>query len=393
MQQAAFGGAAFFKQTFGFSEGGSSFASGGIVGKHAKAPSHHRPHIGSRKVPRFGANRVLAGIMSRLNAMEDDKSFLDQDYGDLSSRYSVMDGNQSFVNSDGTVNTAFVTQRTEELQSLLTEREKLIAVMDDEQGELAKGIRVLKALIARMVKQLKAEKKRVEQDAKAIARLTAQIAQEQKKKKPNQGQITSWRNQITRTRSDQSSAKHNISQLTTGINDHRSTLATWDHDARFLPLDEYGIKTDIIDLRQQLGTLGSPAAVIAAYGGGGGGGAGTGGADVAALLAEIGQLNLALSLQGAQSALIGSFAKGTLSVPETGLALVHAGEQIVPAGQTKGGQAGGPWSGDVNITLSGPLEPLAHFITATVDTPQVADRISVQIGRKANQRMRSLRHG
>jgi hypothetical protein len=45
----------------------------------------------------------------------------------------------------------------------------------------------------------------------------------------------------------------------------------------------------------------------------------------------------------------------------------------------------------VNLSLSGPLEPLAQFITATVDSPQVADKISVHIGRRATQRARSGR--
>lgn len=393
-QQAALGGAAFFQRAFGFSGNeGRSFATGGIVTKRPAKTPHHSPHAGGKHLPKLGTPPVLAKIMRDINSFEDTKSYLDQEYQNLASRYSVLDGNQNYINDDGTVNTTFVTQRQKELLTLLQEREKLLATMDQEQAELDRGIKVLRQLIERLTRQLKAERDRVESDNRQLARLTGMIATESQKKKPDAKKIAAWRHQISLTTADRSQARSSISKITSAINNDQSLLAGWTHDAKFLPLDRYGIQTDVIDLQQQLGTLGTPASVIATYGGGSAGGsAASSGADVAALLAEIGQLNLALSLQGAQSGIIGSFAKGTLSVPETGLALVHAGEQIVPAGQVRGGD--GAYSSVppvINLSLSGPLEPLAQFITATVDTPQMADRISVRIGTKATERARSGR--
>src|SRR6185369_9285573 len=111
--------------------------------------------------------------------------------------------------------------------------------------------------------------------------------------------------------------------------------------------------------------------------------------DVAALLAEIARLTRALDIQGAQQAVIGTFAKGTLSVPETGLALVHAGEQIVPAGQVRGGrpQTSSP---QVNVYVDDAMGWLKPFIRA--EAVNASDQISVRIGQRATERARSGRY-
>jgi hypothetical protein len=58
---------------------------------------------------------------------------------------------------------------------------------------------------------------------------------------------------------------------------------------------------------------------------------------IAALKAMIGQLRLALGVQNAQLPILGSFQKGTLTVPQQGLYELHGGETVVPAGRHRGG--------------------------------------------------------
>jgi len=108
------------------------------------------------------------------------------------------------------------------------------------------------------------------------------------------------------------------------------------------------------------------------------------------LLAQIAQLNLALGIQTAQSALIGSFAKGTLSVPQTGLALVHAGESITPAGQSRGGSGSTSQPVEVHLHVDDAMSWLTPFIRA--EAVNASEAISVRIGTRATERARSGRY-
>jgi hypothetical protein len=327
--------------------------------------------------------------MAKINSFEDDKSFLDQDYSDLSSRYGILDGSQSFVNSDGSVNTTFVTQRKDELLTLLSERDKLLATMDEEQAELNRGIAVLRALIARLLAQLKAERARVEKDNQALSRLTKMINAESAKKKPDAKKLAGWRSQVSKTTADRSGATRNISSITSAVNDHNSLLATWTHDARFQPLDRYGVQTDVLDLTQQLGALGTSASIIAQYGGGVSAGAGASPVDVSALLSQIARLTQALDIQGAQQAVLGSFQKGTLHVPATGVYALHAGEAVTPAAVARG-DSGSSRPVEVHLHVDDAMSWLKPYIRA--EAVNASDAISVKIGQKATERARSGRY-
>ncbi len=123
-------------------------------------------------------------------------------------------------------------------------------------------------------------------------------------------------------------------------------------------------------------------------------GAGTVSPDVQEMIdqlkTQLAKALLAVSIQGAQTQIIGSFAKGTLHVPQTGLALVHAGEQIRTAAQvsSSSGLHGG-WDGslpNINVVLEGDDAGFSRYIR--VKAVEAASEISDRIGRSANLRVR-----
>jgi len=68
------------------------------------------------------------------------------------------------------------------------------------------------------------------------------------------------------------------------------------------------------------------------------------------------------------------------------LALVHAGEQIVPAGQVRGGDGGTIYRPHVEVNLGNGMEWLGQFIEVRVD-----GKIQ-KIGQSASARARSGRY-
>jgi hypothetical protein len=244
----------------------------------------------------------------------------------------------------------------------------------------------LRAAINALLAAIKREREAAADDAEAISRLGKQLGQESAKKKPNQTIVTHLQNQITARGNSRSQHLSNASSLTSTLGGFRTSLTgVQENLADTLPGDMRDVNLDIATLQQERQdvsgtTLGTT--------GGGGVATGASGADIAALLAQIARLNLALGIQTAQSAIIGSFAKGTLSVPETGLALVHAGESITPAGQARG-SSGTVRPVEVHLHVDDAMSWLTPYIRA--EAVNAADAISVQIGRRATQRARSGR--
>lgn len=388
MQQAAFGGAAFFKQTFGFSEGGSSFAAGGIVGhrpkrRHgSKSPHSHRHH----RNPVKAKSQAAKAILKVLEEVDENEGNADRAYGQLVRQFDITQ--ETFIRTDPASGQDYLSkpdidQRVSEIDQLITARNNYLALLDEEKAELEKAIKKLKAAIAALVKAIKQEREQAAQDADAIRSLGAQLGHTKDPKA--QARI---QNQITAR--DNSRSKHlsNVGTLQGSLGDFKTSLADVQENlGDTLPMDVRDVGLDISTLQaERKDVVGTTLPASGAIGGGGGGGAGGDqGAEITALLAQIARLNLALGIQGAQSAIIGSFAKGTLSVPETGLALVHAGEQITPAGQVRSGTVAAPSPPHIEIHFEKGLEWLEGHTKVIVDG-QIAE-----LGRAANARARSGR--
>lgn len=373
-QQNVLGGPRFLAGLFGFTGGeGPGFATGGIANKPRRTP-HRSPRPRYRTLSRK-AKAALKGV-DAINQQEDDS---DRAYGQLVRQYQIADTDLQFIRTDDAGNQYIsqtdIAQRVGEIDSLIVARSQMLDLLAEEKRKLRDAIEALHKAIQAMVKRIQEERKKIEQ-------LTKRLSAEHRKKKPDQGIISSLQNQISARGTAIGNLHSTISEFQRAVGDQRLNL---EHQ---LPFDVRDVQLDIMELQQErkddTGTTLPPSS--------GGSGGSTSGPDVSALEAEIARLQLALGLQAAQSAVIGAFAKGTLSVPETGLAMVHAGEQIVPAGQVRGGDGGTYGPIQVNLSLSGPLEPLAQFVTATVDTPQMVDRISVRIGQRSMERARSGRH-
>jgi TP901 family phage tail tape measure protein len=387
-QQMALGGPGAIASMFGFTgDEGPGFATGGFVTKRRRSgkstPHGRRHHRGWRP-----QSKAAKAILSKLEEIDENESNADRAYGQLTRQFDI--SQEQFIRTDPATGVDYISkpdvdQRVSEIDQLITARNNYLDMLDHEKAELELAIKKLRAAVAALVKAIKKEKEAAAADAKKIRDLGRQLGHAKGSAQ------TRIQNQITATGNSRSKHLSNVGTLQSTLTGFRTSLGDVQENLRdTLPMDRRDVSLDIASLQTERKDV---VGTTLPSSGAGTGTAGDSSAEIAALIAQVARLTQALSIQGAQSALIGSFAKGTLSVPETGLALVHAGEQIVPAGQTKGGQAGAPWSGDVNITLSGPLEPLAHFITATVDTPHMADRISVRIGQKADARARSGRYG
>jgi TP901 family phage tail tape measure protein len=111
--------------------------------------------------------------------------------------------------------------------------------------------------------------------------------------------------------------------------------------------------------------------------------------ELRALREEIARLRLALGVEAAQLGVIGSFQRGTLHVPQTGLALVHAGEKITPAGVPQAASGSGSSTPQVHVYVDDAMGWLKPFIRT--EAVKATDDIAERMGRKADVRSREGR--
>jgi tetratricopeptide (TPR) repeat protein len=378
-QQEMLGGPRFLASMFGFTgDEGPQFASGGIVNrlrgrkpkpKPVKRKAPHHPLRTRAKAASKAGQQAVAAADAVYTAEQD----LDRAYGQLSRQYSI--------SPDAYGNTLDVN----EIDSLIGERQKMLALIEQEKAKLQQAVETLKKAVAALLREIKSEKD-------AIARDLRQITAERRKKKPNRGLID-------RLQADVSSRRTVVSDMQSTLDTIRGDVKTEqdriDHGVDF---DHRDVELDILELQQQrkdvLQAIKDAQAAGADTGGStdtGGGPASTGtpGIDqgfVQQLLEQLGRYRLALGLQGVQVPVIGSFAKGTLTVPQTGLALVHAGETITPANRA-GGDGGSIGDVHVSVVLEGDAAGLERFIK--VKAVEATPAISSEIGRAADTRRRS----
>jgi phage-related protein len=382
-QQAMLGGPRAIAQMFGFTGAeGPQFASGGFVGGWRKPKPKKAPHRGRHpRVKTTGklASKTLAAV-ENVNQREDD---LDRAYGQLSRQYEIS------VDAFGD------SLDVAEIDSLMVERGKMLALIDEEKKDLVAAINALKKAIAALVKAIREEKAAINADIKKINLERRRRKDKHGKGGPNQKLITSLEGDVSSRKTRVSAYESQLSDLQGGLKDSNMNLG------HVLPFDRRDVELDIMELRQQrvdvIKNIADAQASGDSGGGGGdfggGGGGGTGGPDQSALIQqlmeELGKLRLTLAVQNVQVPIIGSFQKGVLSVPETGLALVHAGEQITPAGRPS--VAGGA-AGDVIVQLhfDDSNAYLEKFVRAEAirATPEIAGRL----GRMSDTRRRSGRY-
>jgi hypothetical protein len=373
-QQNMLGGPGVIARMFGFrGDEGPQFARGGFVKPRKQKKPPHRT-IGKRAMATSRAGKAAEAAANTVYQAEQD---IDTSYGQLSRQYSI--------SPDEFGNALDVA----EIDSLIAERGKLLAKIDEEKAALQKALAVLKQAVKQLMQAIKDEKAAIAADLK-------KLNAERKKRRPNKKLVSSLEGSL-------SSRRARLGTLQTELTAVRGDVAT--ENRRLSPdlgFDRRNVELDIMELQQlRVDTLKSIAEAQASTDSGGGdsggggdiGGGGGGGADdqsgiVALLMEELGKLRLALGVQGVQVPIIGSFQRGILSVPQTGLAMVHAGEQITRAGRPSVESAGGDVM--VNIHLDGNLEKLASVIDTRVDvkTPD----ISKKIGRAAETRRRSGRY-
>jgi TP901 family phage tail tape measure protein len=443
-QQQMLGGQAMLARMFGFNGGGivpgltQFFATGGIAKPRRRRPGANPKSTGNRAVHRTPSyDSRVTSLVSRISGpsgVDSDIDFADREYNEMSDKFSVDDRNLQFIgtNTDGTeyIDQAAVDQRSGEIQKLLAKKEELRALYQRKAQLLRQLVAVLRAAIKAVTARIKheaemirAQEQKIKADQKAITDLNNRIYKESQKKRvkhkdakghvtytggPDAAAIRGWRHQLVGLRSGLSTDKKTLTgekdrlgKDNNLLGNYRTNLGEEDQALRFLPLDirdnvgspEYQLRGELADIDPAaLGkqVAANNAAVAASAAGSGGSGANPDQtALLAALLAQLGQSNLALSLQGIQLPILGSFQKGTINVPETGAYLLHGGERVTPSGVPYAAGGDGGSIGDITIQLvvdDAQLEQLIHIgaVRATSD-------ISVKMGQAASSRARGGR--
>jgi TP901 family phage tail tape measure protein len=389
-QQQVLGGAQTIASMFGFrGDEGPGFAAGGIVNKPKRRRSGSSPHHKRRPRVRTtnAAARAALTAVDNVNQREDD---LDRAYGQLARGFDITQ--EVFIRTDADGNDYIsqpdITQRVGEIDQLIASRNQMLALLDEEKKDLAIAIAKLRKAIDNLLKAIAAERKAAQSEAKTIAALNRQLSAEQRKKKPNQNLVNRLQAQVSTHQTYKSRHEDQARNLASTVSDFRGAIKDEQLNlVHTLPFDRRDVTLDIQTLQAERfdvsGTKLSPTTT------GGGGGATPGPTNIDDLLRQIGVLKLALGIQGVQQGIIGSFAGGTLNVPQTGLALVHAGETITPAHHSR--DTSGPTLPDIHLHViveDGAVN--ADKIKAIA--VQATDQIALKMGNSASERVRSNRY-
>lgn len=383
-QQAALGGTHALARMFGF---GGSFASGGVVppGAHGHAtPNHHG--TGGKLQAVTAAGKAAFAAVARVTQRESD---LQQAYDLLGRAYSIEQTYHPVVITDPvtgnqSIDSGELAKQLAEIDGLIRSRQHMLGLVAEEKARLQEAVTALKAAIQALLKAIAEAREAAQREAQQIQDLQAEVAQIGRDEadenhrysqstggKMSPAARTAARHQHEATmfalKQRKTAANANIKRLTGMRQAHVRQVSSLGSEVSNLRgdlgqaqqrlfhgigFDRQGYVLDILDLEGQRGVLASTSVAPASggggpgnLGGGGGGGGSLGGAiasgtgqgalqaALAAALATIGRLNLALGIQATQAQVLGSFQKGTLHVPATGLYQLHAGEAVTPAGR------------------------------------------------------------
>lgn len=384
-QVQVLGGARALSQMFGWSGDQSAFAKGGVVGglkRSVKRPPKNRP-------PRTLKQKVSTArwALKAWEAIDQRETDSDREYGQLAREYDISQETFLVTDAEGneTLDTTAVETRLTELDNLIGKRNEMLGLLDEEREALKKALAELAAAIARLKKAIAKEKKAAKDDRAEAAKITKKINAERAKKKPNQKTINKLESEAEQlrsraTRHDDAARgfESDVRDFTTSRADVQKTLG------HILPGDIRDVTLDVSSLeaeKKQIRAIAPSASTSTGAAPPTGGGENTDD-----LLRRIAQLQQALTIQGSQLGIIGAFQKGALYVPETGLALVHAGERITPAGR-----------GAMSVRDS---EPAVVYLTLSggISEQQIeakiagaTDRVKVVIGTEADRLRREGR--
>jgi hypothetical protein len=337
-QQDALGGARFIASMFGFSgDEGPQFATGGFVSpfKRAKPKRPKRPAHPLRKRAR-AASKAGKAAYAAADAFQQREEDLGRTITQLDREYSI--------SPDATGNPGLDAG---EIDALIAKKEDLLALFDQEKKALEDALVALQKAIAALVREIKSEQEAIKEDLK-------KLGAERRKKKPNRKLIASLEKDVSSRRHVLRTMQSELKLVRDDVKEGKRR-----HDI-LLPFDRRDVELDIADYREQKREYLASLAEESGGGSGGGEEAGgdLGGGSAAGLAAgeriqllteELGRVRLALGLQGVQVPIIGSFEKGTLTVPAQGLYELHGGETVTPAGRKRGSD--GASLGDVHVTV------------------------------------------
>jgi len=425
-QQETLGGPRFLAQLFGFSgERGMHFAAGGIVprgagGSGRRPPPRRRyPHRSPRQRPYSKVTKAARFAFRAAENVGRRIEDLDRSYGQLQREFSISPEEAITYDADGNeiLDSAAVSKHMNEIGRLIIHRQRMLGLLDEEKAKLEEAIEALRKAIAELMAEMNREREAAEADARqarALAQsLNAAEREEQdlrdqkpkttKAKKERDAAVRRSEREQDRLRgridgSKKSEQKHlnkrrALGSLKDDLASNVGSARSLQHD---IPFDRRDVDLDVMELMQEA----SEWAAFRAQpgfggdaGGGGegdGGGGGVGGIDEEALR-RLGMGRLAAAIEIAQLKVIGSFAKGTIHVPQTGLALVHAGERITPAGVPNVNAETGP----VIVQISSDDTLLGELLSRAIDVGVVRNtgEINARIGNDADRRRREGRYG
>ncbi|MGH2921826.1 MAG: hypothetical protein ACRDKU_07170, partial [Gaiellaceae bacterium] len=250
----------------------------------------------------------------------------------------------------------------------------------------------LAQVIAALQKAIRDELKAAREEEAEVKRLTARIAAERRKEKPNRSLIDKWERQRERHETFARRHRETAGDLSSQANDWTRTMADERRNFGVIGFERRDVELDVMDLqseRREVAGTTLPTRPPGAAPGEAPGAPPDQSEELRRALEELGKLRLAFGIQQLQTGIIGAYQRGTLHVPETGLALVHAGEGITPAGVPAAATAasvdGRPLA--VTVVLEGDAAGLERFVK--VKAVEVSDEINLQQSRDFDFRRRA----
>jgi len=422
-QQNVLGGPRFLSQLFGFSgERGTHFQAGGIVpgaGRRTGPPSRGRyPHRSPRQRPYAKVTKAARFAFRAAEAVGRRISDLDRSYGQLQREFSISPEEPIAYDADGNeiLNSAAISKHLNEIGRLIIHRQRMLALLDEEKAKLEEAIEALRKAIAELMAEMNREREAAEDDA----RRAREFAQELKVAEREEADLRSQKPKTAKAKKERDAAvrrsereqdrlrgriegarKSEQKHLNRrrGLNTIKGDLASNIETARSLmhdvPFDRRDVELDVMELMQEARDWSDYRAQPGAGGEGGGGdggeggGGGGGGIDEEALR-KLGLGRLAAAIEIAQLKVIGSFQKGTIHVPRTGLYQLHAGEQVQRAGVANVNAETGP----VIVQISANDTLMGELLSRAIDVGVVrnADAMNLRMGTDADRRRREGRY-
>lgn len=401
-QQHALGGPARLARMFGFSTAGvpgaavQHFATGGFVQGFTRRLK--RSAARDRKNSGYKAKlKAVERLQHRLDSNRDRQDRLDRSIGQDERETSISVEEFITVDGDGneTLNTAAVQQRLAEIDRLVTRRNELIALIDEETGILTQLITALDQAVKAYQAEIRDQQRVIREMTGIIHDATAKMRTAPEEAQPGYQRI------IDTAERRRDNARSKITELQGLVETARGDRSAFRRERLDQPLDRRDQELTVAEYQAERAEVQAvkpnprePTSSDVTDSTDTGAAAGESGPDMQAFIDELqrqlAQLRLALGIQEVQLPIIGSFARGSIHVPETGLALVHAGERITPAA-VRGGDGGSIDDVKVVVNIAEGMRWLERFIDVRVE--RGAGAVASRLGREADRVARAGESG